>query len=128
MSKSDQEQLQHLVQNLVAVDRRLREVSTLSKNLRRSKGELESDVIVFMKDSDLEKIELRDGVSLQLLKRSRRRSVNLADVKGWLASRYRMSESDVNHLLDRLKEGIAPQTSEKLEFKFPSKSRKKESK
>jgi hypothetical protein len=117
----DQRELQSLVQNLVSVDRRLREITNMTKNLRKSKSELEHNVKCFMKDSKIHVIELRDDVTLQLMQKTRKRGVNLSDLKQWLQSRYRMSESDVNEVVGRLRDQIRPQHVERLEFKFPKK-------
>lgn len=113
------------LKRLLQVEKRLAEVNSHAKTLRKDKSALQRTVLEFMKENRVGDIALRDGYSLIRKETQRKEPLKFADLEKGLARKFRISQEEMHEIIATIKSSTHVSTRVVLQLKKPPKKKSK---
>lgn len=120
-SKENVESLKRLLQ----VQKKLDELNSHAKLLRKDKASLQKTVLDFMKKNRVGDIALKDGCSLIRKETQRNQPLTKEQLEKGLARRFRITQEEVHEIILQIKASTQMTSKESLQFKRPPKKKSK---
>lgn len=113
------------LKRLLLVEKRLSELNSAAKELRKDKASLQQTVLTFMKHNRVGDIALNGGYSIVRKESKRKAPMRMEDLEKGLVRRFRISKEEAHEIIAQIKESMDTNSREVLQLKKPPKTKSK---